>query len=133
MIGVLVVTHGALGEHFVTAARSMLGTLSRPTQTLIVANEDDPDERRQAGRAAIDQLDAGDGVLILTDIVGATPSNVARAIADAGRTRLLAGVNLAMLIRVYNYPDLAMDELAASAMEAGHKAIVDWSPRASAP
>lgn len=129
MIGVLIVTHGALGEHFVTAARGMLGTLSRPTETLTVANDDDPDERKQSGRAAIDRLDNGSGVLILTDVVGATPSNVARAIAEVARTRLIAGVNLAMLIRVYNYPDLAMDELATSAMEAGRKAIVDWSPQ----
>ena len=128
MIGVLIVTHGELGEHFVTAARGMLGTLSRPTETLTIANSDDPDERKAAGRDAIKRLDNGDGVLILTDVVGATPSNVARAIADTSRTRLIAGVNLAMLIRVYNYPELTMDELASSAMEAGRKAVVDWSP-----
>ena len=131
MIGLLIVTHGELGEHFVTAARGMLGALSRPTETLTIANEDDPTERRTAGHAAIARLDSGHGVLILTDVVGATPSNVARAIAESSRSRLVAGVNLAMLIRAYNYPDLGMDDLVVSTLDAGQKAVVDWSPSVS--
>lgn len=129
MTGVLLVAHDRLGAQCVAIITAMLGTLSRPTESLPVAVDADPRERAQAGREAVTRLDNGHGVLIITDIAGATPSNIAAEIAGSGHTRLITGLNLGMLIRIYNYPDLTLEALTASALEAGRHAVVDWPPR----
>lgn len=124
MIGVLLITHGRLGAHFVETVSGMLGNLSRPTEVLEVHRHDDPDERSQAAADALARLDDGDGVLIITDAFGSTPSNIATRAADNDKTRVVAGINLSMLVRVYNYPQLALDDLAASAIEAGRAGVM---------
>jgi len=124
MIGVLLITHGRLGAHFVETVTGMIGDLSRPTEVLEVHRHDDPDERHQAATAALGRIDTGDGVLIITDAFGSTPSNIAMRIAQPDRTRLVAGINLSMLVRVYNYPQLGLDELADSAIEAGRAGVM---------
>lgn len=129
MTGVLLVTHDALGAQCVSIITAMLGTLSRPTESLQVAVDADPRERCQTGCEALTRLDDGHGVLIITDVAGATPCNIAAEIARAGPTRLITGLNLGMLIRIYNYPDLTLEALTASALEAGRHAVVDWPPR----
>lgn len=128
MTGLLLVTHEGLGDLLLAVAEGMLGGLSRPTETLPVGRGDDPEERCRSGRQALARLDDGDGVLVLTDLAGATPSNLAREIARSGPGYVVAGLNLAMLIRVYNYPNLNREALASSALEAGRTAVVDWSP-----
>lgn len=124
MIGVLLITHGGLGAHFVETVTGMIGELSRPTEVLEIHRHDDPDERSQAAADALARLDQGDGVLIITDAFGSTPSNIATRAASANGTRVVAGINLSMLVRVYNYPQLALDDLAASAIEAGRAGVM---------
>lgn len=124
MIGVLIITHGRLGEHFIETLTGMVGDLSRPTEVLEVHRHDDPDERSQAARDAIARIDDGDGVLIITDAFGSTPSNIAVRVADPTHTRVVAGINLSMLIRVYNYPQLGLDALTESAIEAGRAGVM---------
>ena len=124
MIGVLLITPGRLGAHFVETVTGMIGDLSRPTEVLEVHRHDDPDERSQAAADALARLDDGDGVLIITDAFGSTPSNIATRAAAPDRTRVVAGINLSMLVRVYNYPQLALDDLAASAIEAGRAGVM---------
>ncbi|MES1928328.1 PTS system fructose subfamily IIA component [Salinisphaera dokdonensis CL-ES53] len=124
MIGVLLITHGKLGSHFVETVTGMIGDLSRPTEVLEVHRHDDPDERSEAAAAALSRLDEGDGVLIITDAFGSTPSNIATRAASSNGTRVVAGINLSMLVRVYNYPQLALDDLAASAIEAGRAGVM---------
>ncbi|WP_348766460.1 PTS fructose transporter subunit IIA [uncultured Salinisphaera sp.] len=124
MIGVLLITHGRLGAHFVDTVTGMIGELSRPTEVLEVHRHDDPDERSDAAHAALARLDEGDGVLIITDAFGSTPSNIATRAAAQYGARVVAGINLSMLVRVYNYPQLALDDLAASAIEAGRAGVM---------
>ena len=124
MIGVLLITHGRLGAHFVETVTGMIGDLSRPTEVLEVHRHDDPDERSQAAADALARLDDGDGVLIITDAFGSTPSNIATRAASSNAARVVAGINLSMLVRVYNYPQLALDDLADSAIEAGRAGVM---------
>jgi len=124
MIGVLLITHGRLGAHFIETVTGMIGDLSRPTEVLEVHRHDDPDERHEAAAAALARIDGKDGVLIITDAFGSTPSNIAMRVADPEKTRLVAGINLPMLVRVYNYPQLGLDELAESAIEAGRSGVM---------
>lgn len=128
MIGVLLITHGRLGAHFVETVTGMLGELSRPTEVLEVHRHDDPDERSSAAGAALERLDEGDGVLIITDAFGSTPSNIATRAAHTYGARVVAGINLSMLVRIYNYPQLALDDLAASAIEAGRAGVMACPP-----
>lgn len=124
MIGVLLITHGRLGSHFVETVTGMLGDLSRPTEVLEVHRHNDPDERSEAATDALARLDDGDGVLIITDAFGSTPSNIATRAADNREARVVAGINLSMLVRVYNYPQLELDDLATSAIEAGRAGVM---------
>lgn len=128
MTGVLLITHGRLGAHFVDTVTGMIGALSRPTEVLEVHRHDDPDERSAAAAAALSRLDDGGGVLIITDAFGSTPSNIATRLVSDIRTRVIAGINLSMLIRVYNYPQLALDDLATSAIEAGRAGVMPCPP-----
>lgn len=123
-VGVLLVTHGQLGQHLVETVTGMLGELSLPTEVLEVHRQADPDVLIDAARAAADRLDDGAGILMLTDAFGSTPSNIANRAADRARCRVVAGVNLPMLVRIYNYPRLDLDAIAASAVEAGRQGIM---------
>lgn len=125
MIGVLLVTHGQLGQHLVDTVTGMLGgELSLETDVLEVHRQSDPDVLIDAARQAADNLDTGAGVLILTDAFGSTPSNIANRAAGRGRCRVVAGVNLPMLVRIYNYPELGLDEIAEGAVEAGKQGVM---------
>lgn len=123
MIGVLLVGHGRLGEHLVETVASMLGELSLTTEVIGVHSRDDPDERAAEALAAAGRVDDGDGVLVLTDAFGSTPSNIANRLANGNR-RVVAGVNLPMLVRIYNYPRLPIAEMAVSAIEGGRGGIL---------
>jgi PTS system ascorbate-specific IIA component len=100
MIGLLIVTHGEIGTALLESAAQILG--ERPTQvaTLSVWRQDDPDDLVLRAREMMDQIDAGDGVLILTDIFGATPGNVVSKLLEDGRVEGVSGVSLPMLLRV---------------------------------
>ncbi len=128
MIAVLLVTHGHIGQNLVDTASNMLGELSLRTDIIEVGRDDDPDERVQATQKAAQALDQGDGVLLLTDAFGSTPSNVANKAAAQNNYRVVAGVNLPMLVRVYNYPKLELEDIVASAVEAGRQGVMPCSP-----
>src|SRR5918999_879460 len=100
MIGILIVTHGEIGTSLLDSASQILG--SRPAQvaTLSVWRQDDPDDLVLRAREMMDQIDAGDGVLILTDIFGATPGNVVSKLLDDGKIEGVSGASLPMLLRV---------------------------------
>jgi PTS system ascorbate-specific IIA component len=100
MIGVLIVTHGEIGTALLESASQILG--ERPTQvsTLSVWRQDDPDDLVLRAREMMDQIDAGAGVLILTDIFGATPGNVVSKLLKNGKVEGVSGVSLPMLLRV---------------------------------
>ena len=100
MIGVLIVTHGEIGTALLHSASQILGADQPQVATLSVWRQDDPDDLILRARELVDGIDAGDGVLILTDIFGATPGNVVSRLLEDGRIEGVSGVSLPMLLRV---------------------------------
>lgn len=99
MIGIILVTHGALAEEFVNAMEHVVGKQSG-LATVCIGPNDDMEARREEIASAITQVDSGAGVIILTDLFGGTPSNLAISLLERGRTEVIAGINLPMLIRL---------------------------------
>ncbi len=124
MVGLIVVAHNGLGDSLLTCVQHVLGKVPSNLMVLSVSANDDPQRREEEGRALIKYLDQGDGVLLLTDMFGATPSNIARRLCEPGRVIGVAGVNLPMLLRVVCYNSKSLDELAKIALEGGRECIV---------
>jgi PTS system ascorbate-specific IIA component len=125
MIGVLLVAHNGLGNSLVDCVRHVMGSVPPNLKVLSVLGEDDPQSKETEGRALIEQLDAGKGVLILCDVFGATPSNIALRLQQKGRVQGVAGVNLPMLLRVVVCSqDRTLDEMTQRALEGGRDCIV---------
>lgn len=126
MIGILLITHGQIGQTLIeTAADTLGGTLPIPIQALKPKKNHTPDELFQEAQKAVLKLNPGGGVLILTDIYGSTPSNIAQRLKALPQVRVIAGVNLPMLIRILNYPALSLDELCSKAVSGGRDGIID--------
>ena len=100
MIGVLVVSHGSIGEALLASATQILGNPPQQVATLSVWRQDDPDDLVLRARELLEGLDSGDGVLVLTDIFGATPGNVVSRLLQDGRIEGVSGASLPMLLRV---------------------------------
>jgi len=118
-----VVAHNALGESLVDCVKHVLAEVPHNLKVLSVYAGDDPQQKLAEGQALIRQLDSG-GVLILADIFGATPSNIAWQLCHAEHVMGVAGVNLPMLLRVVCHPNKALPELARIALEGGRECIV---------
>lgn len=124
-VGLLLVTHGKLGRHLLdTMVEMMSGTLPLENDTLEVRRVQSPEAMLAQGGKIIERLDSGAGVLILTDAFGSTPSNIANKLATENNARVIAGVNLPMLVRIFNYSKMNLDELAKIAVEGGQRGIV---------
>jgi len=128
MIGLLIVAHGTLGESLVHCASHVVGKRPLYLRQLGVTVHDDPDAILPQGRDLIRFLDQGRGVLVMTDMFGATPSNIACRLLEAGRVEGVSGVNLPMLIRALTYRELSMSELIEKAMEGGRDGIINMPP-----
>lgn len=123
MIGLVVVTHGRLAEEFILATEHVVGS-QKHMQAVCIGPDDDMDQRRQDILAAVAAVDSGKGVVVLTDMFGGTPSNLAISIMDQAKVEVIAGVNLPMMIKlasVRSKCDLAAAVTAAQ--EAGRKYI----------
>lgn len=123
MIGVVLVTHGRLAEEFIAATEHVVGPQEN-VRTICIGPDDDMDRRRKDILQAIDEVNDGMGVILLTDMFGGTPSNLAISVMDKTKVEVIAGVNLPMLIKladVRRTADLAA--AVASAQEAGRKYI----------
>lgn len=123
MIGLVLVTHGKLAEEFRHALEHVVGP-QKFIETVSIGPEDDMDQRRQDIMDAIDRADDGHGVIILTDMLGGTPSNLSISVMDSGRTEVIAGVNLPMLIKLAGVRgENDMDKALVDASDAGRKYI----------
>ncbi|MEW6598346.1 MAG: PTS sugar transporter subunit IIA [Pseudomonadota bacterium] len=123
MIGLVIVTHGRLAEEFVAAMEHVVGP-QPGVRAICIGPEDDMEQRRADIVEAARQVDAGDGVILLTDMFGGTPSNLAISVMDETRAEVIAGLNLPMLIKlasVRTREDLAA--CVAYAQDAGRKYI----------
>jgi PTS system ascorbate-specific IIA component len=116
MIGILIVSHGAFGESLIHSASHVLGKRPLFLRQVGVTVHDDPDAIIPVAEDLIRFLDQGQGVLVMTDIFGATPSNIATKLLKPGKVEGLAGVNLPMLIRALTYRDEPLDSVIEKAL-----------------
>ncbi len=124
MIGILLVAHNGLGDSLVDCVRHVLGSTPPNLRVLSVLGRDDPNSKEAEARALIAQLDTGEGVLLLTDLFGSTPSNIARRLYQPGRVEGVSGVNLPMLLRAVGSSSCPLEEAAQKALDAGRGCIV---------
>ncbi len=124
MIGILLVAHNGLGDSLVDCVRHVLGSTPPNLRVLSVMAGDDPQSKEREARALIAQLDTGDGVLLLTDLFGSTPSNIARRLHQPGKVEGLSGVNLPMLLRAVSNSGSPLAEVAQKALETGRGCII---------
>ena len=123
MIGVILVTHGRLADEFIAALEHVDGPQNN-MRAICIGPEDDMDNRRDEVLAAIRSADQGEGVVLLTDLFGGTPSNLAIAALDPGKVEVIAGVNLPMLIKLAQVRGSAsLKDAVAEARDAGIKYI----------
>ena len=123
MIGVVLVTHGRLAAEFVAALEHVVGAQSQ-IAAVCIGPDDDMEQRRQDILHSITAVDTGDGAVLLTDMFGGTPSNLAISVMDRGKVEVIAGVNLPMLIKLASLRQTeALDRAVLGAQEAGRKYI----------
>jgi PTS system ascorbate-specific IIA component len=123
MIGILIVSHGAFGESLIHSASHVLGKRPLYLRQLGVTVHDDPEALIPLAEDLIRFLDQGEGVLVLTDIYGATPSNIASRLLRPGRVEGLAGVNLPMLIRALTYRNEPLAAMRDKALEGATEGV----------
>ena len=124
MIGILIVSHGAFGEALIHSANHVLGKRPEQMRHMGVALQDDPDAVLPRARELLRQVDTGDGVLVLTDMLGATPSNIATRLLEPGRVEGVAGASLPMLIRALTYRDEPLGAVVEKALSGGQEGVV---------
>jgi PTS system ascorbate-specific IIA component len=124
MIGVLIVTHGDIGTSLLTSANQILGGAQQQVATLSVWRADEIDDLVLRARELIENLDAGDGVLVLTDIFGATPGNVVSRLLEDGRIEGVSGASLPMLLRVLTSRNGSLGAAVKRALSGGAEGVV---------
>ena len=123
MIGLVLVTHGRLAEEFIAALEHVVGAQEQ-TASVSIGPEDDMEERRQQIVDGVAEVDEGDGVVVVTDMFGGTPSNLAISVLDQGHVEVIAGMNLPMLIKLASLRgDKKIAFVVSEAREAGRKYI----------
>jgi mannose PTS system EIIA component len=123
MIGVVIVTHGRLAHEFRAALEHVVGPQDR-LETISIGPDDDLDERRADMLAALARVDTGNGVVVLTDMFGGTPSNLAISAMERDNVEVIAGVNLPMLVKLASVRgESGLEEAVNQAQEAGRKYI----------
>ena len=122
-VGILMITHSDIGKQMLLTATSVFGKNPFRVEILSVDNYDQPNDVKELGQKYVKFLDRGRGVLILTDIIGTTPSNIAKSI-DYKNIRVVAGLNLSMLLNVFNYSTDSLNQLANRAVDGGITGIM---------
>lgn len=124
-VGVLLITHTGIGSALVAVAGRLLNPLPLRTEALEVPFDADLDGLLPVASAALRRVDDGDGVLVLTDLYGASPSNLAARVAQLGTpVRRVSALNLPMLMRVMNYAELGLDQLPAVAAAGARNGVI---------
>jgi PTS system mannose-specific IIA component len=124
-VGVLLITHPGIGSSIVAVSTRLLRTLPLKAEALEVGFDADPDALLPQASAALRRVDGGDGVLVLTDLYGASPSNLAARAARLGTpVRRVSAVSLPMLLRVMNYAELTLEELSAVAAAGARNGVL---------
>jgi mannose PTS system EIIA component len=129
MIGILLITHSSYGESLIQCACHVLNR--RPTQLyqLGVSAQDDPLDSLPLAREMLGLVDTGDGVLVMTDVFGASPANLALKLLEPGRFEGVAGVNLPMLLRALTYREKDIATLVTRAIAGGRDGVINMLDR----
>ncbi len=122
-VSLLLLTHQGIGESMRSIAKATFTESATRIEVLEVPHECELENLQQQACEKLLRLDHGEGVLVLTDLFGATPSNIARKLIGTVALKIVTGINLSMLMRVLNYPDLSLDELAELAVKGGKAGI----------
>jgi len=140
-VGILIIAHNAIGQQLLETATDMLDRSCPQLRSLEVKQDDDPVKLLARARRLVSEIQQGMGVLVLTDMYGSTPSNIAHRLSDGPNLnhdetitketpvrediRVIAGINLPMLVRVLNYAHLPLEELTLKALSGGREGILD--------
>jgi PTS system mannose-specific IIA component len=124
MIGILIISHGDLGNSLIHCANHVMGKKPEHLMHLGITIQDDPDVITPKALELLKRLDCGDGVLILSDICGATPCNIANKLVNPGRVECLTGANLSMLIRALTYRNEPLESLVEKALSGGKEGVM---------
>lgn len=125
MIGIFLITHGTFGESLVQNVCHVLNKRPQLIAQLGIAAQDDPQEMLAIAQQMLQQVDSGEGVLVMTDILGATPSNIALKLLEPGRVEGIAGVSLPMLLRALTYRKNGMETLMEKAISGGRDGVIN--------
>lgn len=126
-VAVLLITHDKIGQAMLDTAGKIMGTMPLSIHRMGISMNARLEDTLDKAHQQIADIDEGDGVLILTDLFGATPSNIARQL-QSGNIAVITGLNLPMLIRVLNYPRLSLPEMVDKAVSGAHDGIIVVQP-----
>jgi PTS system ascorbate-specific IIA component len=126
-VGILLITHPGVGSALLHTVMRILGSCPLSTKCLEIPAGAEIDPLLAQAAEHLAALDSGDGVLVFSDMYGATPSNIACRLAETGRAAVVSGVSLPMLVRVYNYPQDDLDRLCHKAAEGGERGITFYT------
>ena len=124
MVGILLLTHVPLGQAFIDAAAHVFRGRPERMEAIDVRADQDTAEIKWMAKAAIARLDDGSGVLVITDVMGGTPSNCTLALSDPGRVEIIAGISLPMLLRAITYRNDTIDVVVEMALAGGQSGAV---------
>jgi mannose PTS system EIIA component len=123
-VSILLVTHNEIGDSLLKTAITTFGELPLSTRSIGINYKNDPNEMAVSIEKIVNEIDQGEGVLVLTDMFGSTPCNIAQKLRDLNNVQVISGINLPMVIRVMNYPQLPLDLLAEKALSAGREGVM---------
>lgn len=124
MVGILLLTHAPLGQAFIAAVAHVFRAPTERFEAIDVTADQDLNEVNALAKRAIARLDEGDGVLVITDIKGGTPSNCCNALCEAGRVQVIAGISLPMLLRAITYRRDTLDVVTEMALAGAQNGAV---------
>jgi len=127
MIGILIIAHDSLGESLMECAKHVIGNEPRQVAFLAVTNQDDPNELVPVAQALVNKLNEGEGVLILSDMYGATPCNIVSKLLLPGIVEGVAGVNMPMIVRTMTYRHESLMALVEKAVSGGREGVVHFN------
>ncbi|NNM83472.1 MAG: PTS fructose transporter subunit IIA [Burkholderiales bacterium] len=127
MVGILIIAHGTLGESLIHCASHVIGRRPQNLMQIGVSVKDDPQAVLPRAIRFVKELDDGSGVLLLSDIYGATPCNIATKLVVPGRVEGVAGVNLPMLVRALTYSTESLEKVVAKALSGGTEGILPFT------
>jgi mannose PTS system EIIA component len=124
MVGILLLTHAPLGQAFIEAATHVFRGRPEGLEAVDVRADQDPAEVKQIAKAVIERLDAGSGVLVITDVMGGTPSNCTLQLCEPSRVEVIAGISLPMLLRALTYRNDTLDVVVEMALAGGQSGAI---------